>query len=703
MKLLKNIWKIEDEKHFKWVKIIRFIVSGGIATVINVSALYFFAHFLHIWYLWSAVLGYIFGTVISFILQKLWTFRNASRENMHTQFIFFVGTGILGVFVNTGLVYLLVEHGRFHYLVAQILSGLVIALINYFIYKELVFNSAQTEKIFSFINKHKTKFILGFLFIIFLSLRLPGLSLPYHQDEWKTVGGLAKGAEGVSGLHHPPLTQLAFRLDWALFPENLRLLPLIFSILAGALLFTIVKKRVGREAAFSAILLFTICFYSVFASLMLDTDGSILVFFFLLSVYSYDRWRETGKKIWFGILFSTLILGFLVKLSFILAIGALVLDFLFDKYKNLTKREIGIGVLYIAGFFILSAVFIFFTHLIYPAFKIGAMFSHAASYMHLGGRNFLQTIVQGIKAIFYLSPVLILPLFFLKKEMFLKLRVFFIYLCLGFLFYFIIFDFSGGALDKYLMFAILPLSAISGLIIADIFKNGFSWRDRLFPIVFGSIIGLLLFALNFLPHSIISLYPKTEWFSRVIHLKWQMLNPFTGGNGPTGFYVSFLFIGASFILSLALATLGFIKKEWRNASFIIILSIGIVYNAVFIEELLFGKINGSAGKVIAETVDFIDKSSKINEVLTYNDAGAYDLSKTGKYAGRFYAVPAYEENHKKLFENFGGHYLIVDVPHLYDTGFYGEFFKKCKKIFETRSGYIDGYVLECPKRPSMVK
>ena len=159
----------------------------------------------------------------------------------------------------------------------------------------------------------------------------------------------------------------------------------------------------------------------------------------------------------------------------------------------------------------------------------------------------------------------------------------------------------------------------------------------------------------------------------------------------------------AFIVSLMTVVGGLIKKEWRLASCLIILSIGIIYNAVFTEELLFGKINGSVSKVIAQTVDFIGKSPEVTKVLTYNDVGAHNLSKVGKYAGRFYAVPAYEEGHKKLFAGFQGEYLIIDVPHLYETGFYGEFFSKCKKIFETRSGYINGYVLECPNETNVIE
>jgi hypothetical protein len=173
-----------------------------------------------------------------------------------------------------------------------------------------------------------------------------------------------------------------------------------------------------------------------------------------------------------------------------------------------------------------------------------------------------------------------------------------------------------------------------------------------------------------------------------------MLNPFTGGDGPLGFYVSFLFIALSFIVSLSLGIIAFFKKDFRKGVAIVLIMIGITYNAVFVEELLFGRINGNAPVVMNSALKFIEESENIKNVITYNDIGGYELNKMQKYEGRFYAVPAYEEVHKKLFKSFNGHYLVVDMPHLYD-GFYREFFSTCKAMFEARSINIETYVYDC--------
>lgn len=699
--LLKNVWKIQDERYFKWVKIIRFVISGGTATVLNIGALYFFVHFLHIWYLWAAVLGYIFGTTASFILQKFWTFRNTSKENMHMQFIFFAAAGVLGIFVNTSLVYVSVECLHFHYLGAQILSGVVIALMNYFIYKELVFHATKTQRIFSFLDKHKIKFIFGSLLVLFLVLRLPGVHLPYHQDEMKTAVVMSEGGETLKGIHHPPLTQVFYRLAGETFsPYLYRVFPLIFSVFSLFLLFIFSKEFFGLNPAIWVSLVFSLSFYSVWSSLMLDTDGAILPFFFILSFYFYYKWKGRGyvwKNKWLALLVISLASGFLVKLSFIVPIGALILDFILEHRSRISKKYIIKGSLYLIGFILLSGFAMYVFRSFLTTFSFETMFAHALSFVNFGTRNYMQIAIQAIKAILYSSPLIILPLFLGSKEIFKKTRPFFLAVFLGVIFYFIIFDFSQGALDKYLMFFVIPLSVLSGLVFAESFNRKEEKTGRY--IFYGILITGGLFLLNFVNHQVFSLYPKTDWFVSALHLKWNFLFPFTGGSGPLGFYMSFLFMFISFAVAFLAILLAFWKRGSRNAVLIFIFILGVVYNLVFAEELFFGKINGDSTTVLKESLNFIEKDIEVKKVITYSDSGAFELISMKKYTGRFYAVPGYEEGHKVLFEanKKDTSFLVVEIPKLWKPSFYSEFFSGCQKIFETNSGKISGFVYDCKK------
>ncbi len=542
------------------------------------------------------------------------------------------------------------------------------------------------------LKKGQTLKIFIGLLILFLLLRLPGITLPYHQDEWKNVSA-ARSAESAGAFFtHPPVMSLLFVAGHSVFGEDyFRFLPLLFSLASALLLFIIVKKRANEIVALWALFLFTVNFYNIFGSLQPDVDGAILPFLFLLAVYAYDRK-------WVFLLIMTLLAGLLIKLSFILVVGVLVADYIWNHWRELTTKKVVLGG---AGLLVFGLVYISLLYVIqalYSAFSIKGMLGHAGQYSDGTGRNYIQIIVQGVKALYYLSPLLLIPILFLTKEIFRKTRIFFIYLIFGFIFYFILFDFSRGALDKYLMFMIVPLCIISGSIIAKILETS----DRLpkmskkIFILVGVALSLTLFDLNFIPQQVLALYPKTEWFSSVLRGHWNILTPFTGGSGPTGFYISFLFIATSFLTSIILGITCLFKKNWRPNLIIVILIIGLAYNLVFAEELLFGKINGNVAQVINRTTDYIQKTITIKKVLTYNDIGAQELSKIGKYAGRFYATPDFEAGHQKKFADFTGQYVVVDIPHLYENGFYGQFFSNCRVEYETRSSRITGRVYNCP-------
>ena len=568
----------------------------------------------------------------------------------------------------------------------------------------------------------KATLVIAGIAVLFLVLRLPGVDLPYHQDEWKNVATSETVAGAGTFYAHPPLMQMMFVAAHAVFGvDHFRLFPLLFSIGSAILLYFVIKDRSDRRTAAISVGLLAVCFYNILGSLSPDVDGAILPFFFLLAVFAYDRWHRAEpaqRGYWLAALIVVLLLGLLIKLNFILGIGAIAADYLWSIRKQLSFRWAGAGILGAAVFVAVYIGLLYLIQAVYPAFSISLMLDHANQYSGDAGRNWLQIIVQGAKAIYYISPLMLVPLLFSSREIFKKTLPFWLYLAIGFLFYFVVFDFSRAALDKYLMFAIVPLAAITGMILSKVFD---SWScpqartvlreeedarrtsERMYccrregaAIIIGLIIAVILIALNFLPQSVVALYPKTLWFSRVIHGYWNILTPLNGGSGPMGFYISFLFIAFSYLVAAGIALIGLFKKSWRDCALIILVIIGLAYNGVFAEEFLYGGINGNAPQVLQEAVIFIKNSEDIKQVITYNDIGAGPLSIMGKYAGRIYATPESEGGYRAKFAAFDGQYLVVDIPKLDPGGFYHKFFAQCRTLFGSDSKNVTARVYDCP-------
>ena len=139
------------------------------------------------------------------------------------------------------------------------------------------------QKSIDWIRTHE-KASLFLLVLIFLAIRLPGTSLPLHQDEYKWP--LIVNPANIGGdIPHPPLSEFIYKSAGALVGYNVhfRFIPLLFATLNLTLFYFVLKKRFGKYVAFVGAILFTLSYFSILASLMVDTDGAIMPFFFLLS------------------------------------------------------------------------------------------------------------------------------------------------------------------------------------------------------------------------------------------------------------------------------------------------------------------------------------------------------------------------------------------------------------------------------------
>jgi len=127
-------------------QISRYVISGSMAAVVSLSILYTLTEFFYIWYLISASVAFIGAFGVSFTLQKFWTFKNHKRDAMRKQLSFYLIVVLINLSINTLFVYLLVENADLWYISAQIVSGAVIAVESFFVYKFLIFKRIYAKQ-----------------------------------------------------------------------------------------------------------------------------------------------------------------------------------------------------------------------------------------------------------------------------------------------------------------------------------------------------------------------------------------------------------------------------------------------------------------------------------------------------------------------------------------------------------------------------
>lgn len=137
--------KVLLNKLIKW-RVTRYLISGGSAAASSLLLLFVLVHFFHIWYLLAAILAYILGICVSFMMQKFFTFNDYSREKIRQQTTTYFIIQIFNLGVNTLLMYISVDMLSIHYMISQVIVGGTIAVYSFFIYKHMVFCPEVSNK-----------------------------------------------------------------------------------------------------------------------------------------------------------------------------------------------------------------------------------------------------------------------------------------------------------------------------------------------------------------------------------------------------------------------------------------------------------------------------------------------------------------------------------------------------------------------------
>jgi dolichol-phosphate mannosyltransferase len=125
-----------SEMHYQ---ILKYVCVGSVVVAINVSLLYSFTEFFHIYYLVSAVLAFGVAFLVSFFLQKFFTFKDVSTGRVASQMARYLSLQLAYVCVNAILLYMLVEYLGVWYILAELIIALGLAIATFIISRRFIF------------------------------------------------------------------------------------------------------------------------------------------------------------------------------------------------------------------------------------------------------------------------------------------------------------------------------------------------------------------------------------------------------------------------------------------------------------------------------------------------------------------------------------------------------------------------------------
>lgn len=124
----------------------RYLFSGGTAAMVNLGLLYLLTDIMGLYYLLSGILAFSCGVIVSFIMQKSWTFQDRSTEETYKKFVLYVVIAIINLAVNTSLLFLFTDIFNLYYMISQFLASGIVAVWSYFIYRKMFFYGIMVKQ-----------------------------------------------------------------------------------------------------------------------------------------------------------------------------------------------------------------------------------------------------------------------------------------------------------------------------------------------------------------------------------------------------------------------------------------------------------------------------------------------------------------------------------------------------------------------------
>ncbi len=125
---------IEDTED-TWIQLFRSLFVGGVATIVDFGVAAIVREAFGGGEIISNVSGFIFGLITNYLISILWVFKKHNM-NMAEEFAIFSVIGIIGLIINTGIVYLLglvwnFDEVRIMFYVAKMIATLITLIWNF--------------------------------------------------------------------------------------------------------------------------------------------------------------------------------------------------------------------------------------------------------------------------------------------------------------------------------------------------------------------------------------------------------------------------------------------------------------------------------------------------------------------------------------------------------------------------------------------
>ena len=138
-------------------EIILYVIFGVLTTIVNLIAYYLFSNIININYLISNAIAWIISVVFAYITNKFFVFNNSdiNKDVIIEEFIKFMNCRLISGLSEVVLLFLFVDLLLMNDIVAKLIIGVLVALINFIFSKVFIFKGV--DELRSEVNKAISK------------------------------------------------------------------------------------------------------------------------------------------------------------------------------------------------------------------------------------------------------------------------------------------------------------------------------------------------------------------------------------------------------------------------------------------------------------------------------------------------------------------------------------------------------------------
>ncbi|MDR0880894.1 MAG: GtrA family protein [Clostridioides sp.] len=133
----------------KYSEILLYLIFGVLTTVVSIASYFLFSQLLHVNYLISNVLSWIFAVAFAYLSNRKWVFKSTAHRNIEIfkEISSFVSCRLLSGVIDMLTLWILVELVGIGDMYAKLATQVIVTVLNYAFSKLFVFRKSNSNKV----------------------------------------------------------------------------------------------------------------------------------------------------------------------------------------------------------------------------------------------------------------------------------------------------------------------------------------------------------------------------------------------------------------------------------------------------------------------------------------------------------------------------------------------------------------------------